>query len=246
MGRNFKLIIEYDGTAYHGWQRQPDAPTLQETIETALTVMTRRHIRLTAAGRTDAGVHAWGQVANFHYAGRLKAEDFQRGLNRLLPADIVIRSCRAAADDFHARYDARSKIYHYRIRNHPLPAAIGRRYAWHIRQPLDLEALHGAAAILIGRYDFKAFEGSGSPRAHSVRRVRQARFCTAAEGLLVFCIEADGFLRHMVRNIVGTLVDVGRGRTSIPDFGDILRARDRTRAGATAPAHGLFLVAVHY
>ena len=246
MTENFKLIIEYDGTGYHGWQRQPNDKTIQQEIESALEKMTRSRIILTGSGRTDAGVHALGQVANFKCATRISAEAFQNGLNSLLPPDIVIRECAPVSPAFHSRFDAKSKIYRYRIRNHPLPAAIGRNYTWWIRAPLDIDAMQSALALLSGEHDFKAFEASGSPRAHTVRTLRRADVVAESPELLSFFLEADGFLRCMVRNIVGTVVQVGMGKMRPIEIEKILTSRDRGLAGATAPPQGLCLMKVIY
>jgi tRNA pseudouridine38-40 synthase len=191
-------------------------------------------------------VHALGQAANFRCDTDLTPRIFQKGLNSLLPEDIVIRECRQVDDAFHARYDVKSKIYHYKIYNHPVPAAINRLYVWSVRKQLDTEAMRFSASPIIGRHDFKAFEGAGSPRTHTTRHVMAADLVESDNRLLTFRIEADGFLRFMVRNIVGTLVDVGLGKTLPAEFEQILKSRDRTRAGATAPAQGLFLKAVKY
>jgi tRNA pseudouridine38-40 synthase len=244
--KNFKLTIEYDGTDYHGWQRQKSVRTFQQEIEKAICTMTGRKIAVVGSGRTDAGVHALGQVANFKCTTHLKPEEFFRGLNSLLPKSIVIRSCEQVHQNFHARYDVKSKTYQYRILNRKLPAAIQRQYAWHIRQRLDLAAMDRAAGHLVGRHDFKAFEGTGSPRSNAVRHVLTANFCRRDQDYLVFEIKADGFLRFMVRNIVGTLLEVGKGNISPQAFKEILASQDRSRAGATAPAQGLFLMEVEY
>ncbi len=243
---NFKLIIEYDGAAYCGWQRQAGDPTLQETIEIALSVMTKETIRVIGSGRTDAGVHALGQTAHFHTRSAIPSQGFQAGLNSLLPDDIVIRACVPVPDDFHARFHARHKTYRYTIRNQPLPAAIGRQYAWHIRKPLDIAAMQAAADHIIGTHDFKSFEGTGSPRADTIRTVLTADVMQTPAGDAVFEVVATGFLRYMVRNLTGTLVQVGLGKISTDDFKAVLEARDRHRAGPTAPPHGLSLVSVFY
>ena len=243
---NFKIIIEYDGTAYHGWQRQKEDPTIQQEIERAISTMTKERITLTGSGRTDAGVHAYGQAANFFCETALSPEIFQKGLNSLLPDDIVIKDCRLVDQSFHARYDVKSKIYHYKILNRDIPAAIGRNYAWYVRRKLDTAAMQSAIAHIIGKHDFKSFEGSGSPRSHTIRNVMRAAVVGKDNGSITIEIEADGFLRYMVRNIVGTLVDVGLGKITPAGFKNILEARDRSNASATAPAHGLFLVEVKY
>ena len=244
--RNFKIIVEYDGSRYCGWQRQNNDPTIQETIEKALMKMTDQKIALIGSGRTDAGVHAYGQVANFKCNTKLTANDFLGGLNSLTPEDIVIAKCEEVSDEFHARFSATSKIYQYRILNRSTPAAIMRQYAWHIRKPLDLKAMRTALTQLTGSHDFKAFEGAGSPRAHTIRKVYKVDLREENDGYVVFEIEADGFLRYMVRNIVGTLVEVGFGKISPDDVKQILASKDRTIAPATAPAHGLFLKRVNY
>ncbi len=244
---NFKLTIEYDGSGFHGWQRQKGCGTVQGEIEKALEILCGQKTALIGSGRTDAGVHALGQVAGFTCRTRLDPATVQRALNSLLPAEIVIRDCQPAGPGFHARFDARRKTYRYRILNRPLPAAVGRQYAWHLRRPLDLAAMRRAAASLIGRHDFAAFEGAGSPRSHTIRHVFTSD-CHADEGgaIVAFDIEADGFLRFMVRNIVGTLVLVGLEKIGVNDFAEILQSRERRRAGPTAPPQGLFLMRVTY
>jgi tRNA pseudouridine38-40 synthase len=246
MQKKFKLVIEYDGTAYHGWQRQKSDRSIQAEIEKALAVMTRQTVPLAASGRTDAGVHALGQVAHFVCETAIEPEAFFLGLNSLLPEDIVVKACENVPVDFHARYDARRKTYRYRILNRTAPTAIDSRYVWHIRQKLQIGTMRAAAIHVVGRHDFKAFEGTGSPRTSTVRTVFRAQLDQGAKDGLVFEIEGDGFLRYMVRNIVGTLVEVGRGKITPSDFKSILESKDRTRAGATAPPQGLFLVAVDY
>lgn len=246
MLKNFKLIIEYDGSSYNGWQRQKNGRTIQGEIEKALVTMTSRKVTVTGSGRTDAGVHALGQTANFLCDTKLSAETFLNGLNRLLTEDIVFRECGEVDEKFHARISAKSKIYNYRILNSSLPAAIGRQYAWFIRKKLDLDAMRRAIVHIIGVHDFKSFEGSGSPRSGTTRRVMNATLIEKDNNCLVFEIEADGFLRFMVRNIVGTLADVGLSKITPDDFKQILIAKDRRLAGATAPPQGLFLMRVIY
>jgi tRNA pseudouridine38-40 synthase len=244
--RKFKLLIEYDGTDFCGWQRQKNDTSIQGAIEAALQRMTRAAVTLHGSGRTDAGVHALGQCAHFSCTTRLSAAELHKGLNGLLPDTIAIRTCEEAAPDFHARYDVRHKTYRYRILNRPVRSALDGRYAWHIKRPLDLAAMEAATACLIGRQDFKAFENTGSPRAHTVRHVMAAVWERRGEDQLVFEIRADGFLRFMVRNIVGTLVEVGLGKIEAATVTEILQSGDRCRAGATAPPQGLFLVRVAY
>ncbi len=244
--RHFKLIIEYDGTDYCGWQRQKNDPSIQGAIEAVLTRITRAAVTLHGSGRTDAGVHAIGQCAHFSCATRLSSEELHKGMNSLLPRAIAIQTCEEVGPDFHARFKVRHKTYHYRILNRPQKAAINRQYAWHIRRPLDLAAMNAGSRHLVGRHDFKAFEATGSPRPHTVRHVMAARWQRSEAHHLVFEIRADGFLKFMVRNIVGTLVAAGMGKITPDAVKTILASGDRRRAAATAPPHGLFLVQVSY
>jgi tRNA pseudouridine38-40 synthase len=243
---NYRLIIEYDGSGFHGWQKQKNDRTVQGEIENALSVMAGKKIVINGSGRTDAGVHAYGQVANFKCESDLSPQTFQKGLNSLLPNDIVIRDCSYADISFHARYDVTRKRYHYQILNQYLPAAINRHYVWFIRKPLDVKMMNAAAGHLVGSHDFKAFEGTGSPRSSTIRNVFRAELQQNDAANIVFEIEADGFLRFMVRNIVGTLVDVGHGKLTPDEFKEVLRTKDRRLAGATAPPQGLFLMRVEY
>lgn len=246
MRKNFKLIIEYDGSSYHGWQRQKNRKTIQGEIEKAIMTITGKKIALTGSGRTDAGVHAFGQVANFYCDTEISPEVFQRGLNGLMPKDIIIKECNTVDEKFHARYDAKTKTYRYKILNRTIPAAICRQYAWFIKKKLDLDAMQSAILHIIGTNDFKAFEGAGSPRSSTKRRVINASLQQKEKEYLIFEIEANGFLRFMVRNIVGTLLDVGLCKITPDDFKKILLSKDRNLAGATAPPHGLFLMNVKY
>ena len=246
MLKNFKLTIEYDGTAYHGWQRQKNERSIQGEIEKAIMTMTGEKTSLIGSGRTDAGVHALGQVANFHSDTDLAPSAFLKGLTSLLHEDIVIKACSRVHRQFHARYDAKSKTYIYRILNLSQPAAIYRQYAWFISKKLDTDAMKEAIAYIVGTHDFKAFEGTGSPRSNTTRNVMDAALVCQGQGKLVFNFKADGFLKFMVRNMVGTLVEVGRGKITPNEFKRILLALDRNLAGATAPPHGLFLVEVKY
>jgi tRNA pseudouridine38-40 synthase len=244
--RNFKLTVEYDGGAYHGWQRQASEPTVQAAIEAALRTMTGSPVTVVGSGRTDAGVHALGQVAHFRCETRIPPEAIRRGLNALLPADIVVHACTPVPETFHARHDARKKVYQYRILNREIPAAVGRGYLWHVRRPLDPDSMRLAAEPLVGTLDFKSFEGAGSPRRSTVRTVYRAEWTVEPGDRLIFEIEGNGFLRYMVRNIVGTLVWVGMGRMRPGQMGGLIEARSRDLAPPTAPAQGLFLKEVHY
>ena len=244
--KNFKLVVEYDGTAYHGWQRQKTDRTIQGEIEKALRTMTRKPISLAGSGRTDAGVHALGQTASFKSDAGLSPDIYAKGLNSLLPGDIHIKACRLVDPEFHARYNVLTKIYQYRILNRDMPSIMERHYVWHIKHLLNVEEMQKAASCFVGEHDFKAFEGTGSPRTSTVRHVIRAEIRQATHGQILFDIEANGFLRYMVRNVVGTLVDVGKGRILGEDVRRILLARDRSLASATAPARGLFLMEVNY
>ena len=243
---NYCLTIEYDGSAYHGWQRQKKDPTIQGEIERALETMTRQKVVVNGSGRTDAGVHALAQTANFKSDAGLSAEAFQLGLNSLLKDDIVIKDCRVMDDGFHARYNAMGKVYQYHILNSWIPSAIRRKQVWHIRKELDFYAMQKAAAFVMGEHDFKAFEGTGSPRSSTVRSVTLVEMTRESNDNICFTIEANGFLRYMVRNIVGTLVDVGRSKLTPEGFKAVLESGDRGQAGATAPPQGLYLVKVLY
>jgi tRNA pseudouridine38-40 synthase len=244
--RNIKLVIEYDGSAYHGWQIQPGLRTIQGVIQEKIAQITQADVNLIGAGRTDAGVHALGQVANFKTENMILCEALQRGLNGLLAPDIVIMAAEEVDEEFHARFSARSKVYEYHILNQPYPSAIGRRHAWFIHHELDVVAMRECAATLIGSHDFSSFRVSGDESRHSIREVFRLEIERRAGNFLTITIEANAFLREMVRSIVGTLVDVGQGKTSPKEFLEIFQARDRRRAGMTAPAHGLFLVTVAY
>jgi tRNA pseudouridine38-40 synthase len=244
--KNFKLTIEYDGTGYHGWQRQKHQRSIQAAIERRLAIMTGETVVLTGSGRTDAGVHALGQVASFRTLSTIPPDAFRRGLNSLLPGDIVIRECTEVDAAFHARYDVTGKRYHYRILNRDVPSAVERNYVWHVRKPLDVGAMRLAARHIRGVHDFKAFEGTGSPRSTTVRHITHIELVNERPEMLVLEIEGNGFLRFMVRNIVSTLVDAGVGKISPDDVRQILLSRDRSRAGPTAPPTGLFLISVTY
>jgi len=244
--RNFKLILEYDGSHYHGWQRQLGVLTIQEVLESRLEVMLQSPVGVRASGRTDAGVHACGQVVNFHVRTRLRPDEILRGINSLLPPDIVVLHAEEAAESFHARFSATGKTYEYHILNRPIRSALQRRNAWHVPQPLEPQRMRECLGSLLGRHDFAAFMASGSKVKSTERTIRRADLDCLEDGEMRLVFEANGFLRHMVRNLVGTIVEVGRGVRAPEEFLDILSSRDRKRAGMTAPAHGLFLTAVHY
>jgi tRNA pseudouridine38-40 synthase len=244
--KNYKLVLEYDGSSYHGWQRQKGLLTIQEVVETRLAIMTQNPVRLVGAGRTDAGVHARGQVANFFSETQIAPTQLLRGLNSLLPDDIVALELILVPKEFHARFKARSKVYQYRIHNGPIAPALGRQYVWHVKRPLSWSSMVNCLKLLEGRHDFSSFQSAGSSVRSTERIVLAADITSVEEHTRLITIEANGFLRHMVRNIVGTLVDVGSGRLREEGFSAVLAARNRQQAGMTAPARGLCLLGVRY
>jgi tRNA pseudouridine38-40 synthase len=246
MVQTFKLTIEYDGTGFHGWQRQADRLTIQGSLEQVLSRILNQPVTLAGSGRTDAGVHARAQVASFCADTNMDPQALKKGINSLMKQPIVVKACVRAPDDFHAQYSAVSKEYRYVILNREEPCAIGRDYVWHIHRPLDLDVINRCCPVICGTHDFKSFENTGAPRRSTVRTVLTARMDRAACDRLVFRICADGFLKNMVRNIVGTLVDAGHKKITPQMFETILSARNRSLAGATAPARGLFLHQVSY
>lgn len=244
--KNIRMVLQYDGTRFHGWQSQAEESTIQDIMEEKIRLMIGEAVRLTAAGRTDAGVHALNQVCHFHTKSRLDPESLRRGLNSLLPPDIFISRAEYVSPDFHARYSATSKVYEYRILNRPAPDPFARFHTWHIPSPLDLHEMSKCMALLEGEHDFSSFMSSGSSVRSPVRRMMQAEIRSPGESLLFFEFQADGFLRHMIRNIVGTVVAVGKGRWHSEKFLEIFQERDRRLAGVKAPAQGLFLKRVYY
>jgi len=246
LNKNFKIVIEYDGTEFSGWQKQKDQITVQGEIEKALNLILNQDIKIFGSGRTDAGVHAYGQVANFHADANILPNNLKKGVNSLIKRSIVIKRCDIVDDNFHARYNTISKEYHYFILNRQDPCATGRLYQWHIRKPLDIMAMRGCCSAIRGSYDFKSFENTGSPRSSSVRDVFSADINTLDDKRFVFKICASGFLKYMVRNLMGTIVLAGLNKICTDEFKKILKAKDRSKAGATAPPHGLFLKKVNY
>jgi tRNA pseudouridine38-40 synthase len=233
--------VAYDGTAYAGFQIQPNAPTVQGELERVLAVICGEPVRITGAGRTDAGVHATGQVIDFRTTSGLGSDELERGVNALLSEDIAVSGLEPAEDWFHARFSATGRTYEYRIRNAPVRDPLWtRREQWHPGE-LDVAAMRAAAAQLVGRHDFAAFAAGESGE----RTVKRAEWISEGS-ILRFEIESDAFLRGMVRGIVGTLLWVGRGKLTVESFAELLAARDRALAGPSAPAKGLCLVAVRY
>jgi tRNA pseudouridine38-40 synthase len=251
MNRTLKLTVEYDGSELVGWQRQASGTSVQGLLEDALAAFEGGPVVVHGAGRTDAGVHALAQVASVAVTATHPPDAIQRGLNAVLPASVRLVSVEEAPPGFHARFDATGKIYEYRIINAAFISPFLARYAWHVPQPLEVDAMQAAAAVLVGRHDFAAFQGTGSDVRDTIRTVesiewRGVESPPGSGRAIVVSLTADGFLRHMVRNIVGTLVDVGAGRWPSAEVATILASGDRARAGRTAPPEGLFLVRVRY
>ena len=245
-GRNIKLILQYDGTGLCGWQRQKGQPTVQEHLEAALSRLCNQPITVTGAGRTDAGVHALGQAANFFTQAPRTLDEIISGGNALLPDQIAIQSAEIVPPDFHARYSAQGKIYYYDLFTGPIRPALFRHYVWHVGPGLDLDSMAQALTALLGEHDFAAFQSTGTEVKTSVRTMVRTDMKKLDDGRIRITFEANGFLRHMVRALVGTLVDIGRGRLNGPQMAHILASRDRDQAGPTAPPQGLFLQQVIY
>jgi len=240
-----KLILEYDGTSYAGWQRQLNQPTIQETVETAIEGVTQTQVSIMGAGRTDAGVHALGQVASFRINRDLTPREWTRALNAHLPETIAIRSAAIMPEAFHARHSAKGKLYEYRILNRSDRPAVDRHYCLHVHKPLNDAAMNQAAMVLIGPHDFSSFETQPTKNDDPICDIQRLTVYRHGEHLRVEAY-ADRFLKQMVRSIVGTLIEVGLGKRPPDSLNAILNAHDRSAAGKTAPPHGLFLVRVDY
>lgn len=245
MSRNIRIVVEYDGTAFVGWQRQPGMRTVQGCLEDAVREMTGETVFVRGAGRTDAGVHAAGQVASFPLTAGIPTGGLLRGLNSILPADVAILDVADADAAFDARFSARGKVYRYLVWNHLVRSPLRARSAWHVRAPLDMPAIREAAAALVGEHDFRAFRASDCER-RTTRRVVRRLDVERQAALASFEIEATAFLKNMVRIVVGTLVDIGRGRLEPTAVARMLETGDRTAGGVTAPAQGLTLVRIIY
>jgi tRNA pseudouridine38-40 synthase len=269
---SYKITLAYDGTGYVGWQRQANGVSIQGLVEGALRELDERDVRLTGAGRTDAGVHALGQVAAFTMDRALTADAVVGALNARLPGAIRVLGAEEVPPTFHPRFGARRKTYRYRIWNGDVISPFERRYAWHLAGALDVGAMQAAAERLVGRHDFAAFQSAGSDVQTTERDIVLSKLSTTEDTedtedesffsrtgfdlrvpralrggeLIIYEVTGDGFLRHMVRIIVGTLVEIGRGRQPVDWIGRLLASRDRTTAGPTAPPEGLFLVTVEY
>lgn len=241
----YKLVVEYDGTAYHGFQYQKGQATIQGELERALAAVLGQPLRVAGAGRTDAGVHALGQVVTFDGTVELAAPTLVRALNATLPRDIAVKHAEEVDTGFHARFSARSRTYRYRLLTTPTRSPFWERYAYQVAKPLDFDTMAAATAPLVGRHDFAAFSGAMPSDRPTMRRVRRAEWRRSGE-LVDFEIEADAFLPHMVRLIVGTLLRVGAGKLGPSEPAEMLARRDRARAGPAAPARGLYLVGITY
>ena len=245
--RNIALKVAYDGTHYHGFQRQsPPIAAVQNVLEDALAKVCKDTVELAAAGRTDAGVHAYGQVVNFFTDGRIPVGRLPRAVNGLLPPDIVVVEAWEAARDFSARHSATGKTYLYRLEQCMIPNPFSRNYAWQIFHPLDVGAMQKALMLLIGTHDFSSFRAAGGAPMSPVRTLDEVYLAEEGAGRLSCRIHGNGFLYHMVRNIISTVVSVGTGRISAERFAEIFAARDRRLASPTAPACGLYLLRVDY
>lgn len=274
--RTLKLTLAYDGTAYVGWQRQATGTSIQGLLEDAVARIDGQPVTITGAGRTDAGVHALAQVASVEVVSSLACDAYARALNAVLPIDVRVRAVEDAPSGFHARFAARAKTYRYRLLLASVASPFEARYAWHVTHALDRSAMREALDACRGKHDFAAFQSTGTDVRETVRTITDVRFLTVDAGpranpgasapafwgeeradarpgtsapastLLIVEVTGDGFLRHMVRAIVGSLVEVGRGRWPAAEMAAVLASKDRARAGPTAPAHGLFLVSVDY
>jgi tRNA pseudouridine38-40 synthase len=243
--RTLRLVVEYDGTEFAGWQRQDGQRTVQGCLEQAFQTMTGQDVLVRGAGRTDAGVHALGQVASVDVVSRIPTLGFLRGLNTLVPPAIAVLEVNDMPFGWSARHDARGKIYRYLVWNHAVRSPEHARRAWHVYDPLDTQAMREAAAVLLGEHDFRAFRSSDCDRKNTVRIIRRCEVSRAGT-LLSLEIEGTAFLRNMVRILAGTLVAVGKGKMTVAQVRELLTSGDRTQAGVTAPACGLTLVRVIY
>ena len=244
--RNIKLTIEYDGKNFAGWQTQPGKVSIQSEIERAIKEVTGEEVDLTASGRTDAGVHAIGQVANFHTDTKIEIHKIPYALNSKLPKSIVIKSAEEVPERFHSRYLCKGKTYRYIINNNEFPSALNRYREFHISQKLDICKMREALKCFEGTHDFKGFKSSGGSEKKTTVRTLTKLELQEKDGIITVELSGDGFLYNMVRIIVGTIVDVGLGKIRVEDLPEIIESKDRTRAGKTLPPHGLYLVQVRY
>ncbi len=244
--RKLKILIEYEGTRYYGWQLQPNQVSIQEVLESKLHKITREKIRVIGSGRTDSGVHAEGQVAHFQTTSTMKLQEFLKALNSLLPSDIVVKKVEEAKPDFHAQISATRKTYRYTILNRDYPSALQGRMAHYIATPtLDVTAMRKAARCLVGSHDFKSFQGSGCTAKTTMREIYRLSV-VKKDDFIRITVDGSGFLKYMVRNIVGTLIEIGWGNWPPEQMKAILKSKNRRLAGPTAPSRGLCLVKVVY
>lgn len=243
--RNIKLTIEYDGTNYHGWQIQPNAITIQAAVQEALAKITKTQTQITGAGRTDTGVHAAGQVANFHTHSQMLPTAFQKALNATLPRDIAIIDVEEVSPDFHARFSAVSRTYRYTILNRAYPSALLRNSTYFFPEPIDVQGADTACRSLISKRNFSSFQRSGSERINPICEIYECR-CWQKQDLVYFEVEADAFLRGMVRAMVGTILKLRDREEGVNQLHKILDARDRSEAGTSVPPHGLSLLRIKY
>ena len=244
--RNIKLLIEYDGKNFAGWQSQPDKTSIQSEIERAIEEVTGEAVELTASGRTDAGVHALGQVANFHTNTQIEISKIPYAINSKLPKSIIIKGAEEVEERFHSRYCCKGKTYRYRINNNEFPSALNRYREFHVSQKLDVEAMKKTLEYFLGTHDFKGFKSSGGNEKKTTIRTLTKTELKEKDGIIEIELSGDGFLYNMVRIIVGTVVDVGLGKIKVEDIPEIIGSKDRTRAGKTLPPQGLYLVEVKY
>lgn len=245
---NYKILVAYDGTKYSGWQIQPNATSIQSKIEDAVKIILKKHTRVIGSGRTDAGVHALGQVANFRVSEQVDLYRFLRSINSILPKDIRVKHIEDAPLDFHAQYSATGKIYHYRICLEKVQSPFLRLYTYHLHDKIDIHLLKEASRLFVGTHDFTSFANeahAGSAQKNPVRTLQRLDIVMEEEGLRLE-FEANGFLYKMVRNIVGTLLEVASGKRKIEEILHIMDAKDRKKAGKAAPPQGLCLIKVHY
>jgi tRNA pseudouridine38-40 synthase len=243
--RNIKIIIEYDGTNYSGWQKQKNGISIQEVIENAASVVLKEKISLTGSSRTDAGVHAKGQVANFYSNSNIPSDKIPFAINSKLPHDIAVMSAQDVPHDFHSRYDSCGKLYSYTILNRKIPPVLMRNYISHCPYKLDFSLMEKASDAFVGTHDFSAFKSSGSSVKTAIRTVEFLKL-EKNDDIIRFYIKANGFLYNMVRIIAGTLIDIGRGKIVLSDLSNIIESKNRNLSGKTAPASGLCLEKVFY
>ena len=244
--RNIKIVIEYDGTKYNGWQSQKNGVGIQEMITNAIHQVTGEDIKINGSGRTDAGVHAIGQTANFLTESSIPAVKFPVAINSFLPKDIVIKSAEDMDKDFHARYSVKGKKYMYVLNNSKLRSALDFYREYHMGQELDYKKMKKASEFFEGTHDFRGFMASGSSVKDTIRTISKVQLKKREDGRIIFCFTGDGFLYNMVRIMVGTLIDVGIGKINPEEIPDIIKSKDRKRAGKTVPAQGLYLMEVYY